>query len=190
MRFISTFQARSFLLPARLTRVVFALALAAAVLPAQPPVIPTWPVVSGSRVRVLSPVLGDEKRVGVVVSATHDTLSFRQDKQPSYTSIGTSDIQQLEIPQGTHTRKANGALYGFLIGAVSGAVLGAATHQSPPPCDPNVTLGCGFQNILETSRSEDAFIGGILLGGVGAIVGTLVGSRAVVTWVPVAVAAR
>jgi hypothetical protein len=166
---------------------MFALTLTAAVLPAQAPIIPAWPVVSGSRVRVLSPVLGDEKKVGVAVSATRDTLSFRHEKQPSYVSISTSDIQQLEIPQGTHTRKANGALYGFLIGAVSGAVLGAATHQSPPPCDPNAILGCGFQNILETSRSEDAFIGGVLLGGVGAIVGALVGSRAVETWVPVAV---
>lgn len=185
MRLISTLQARSLLLPVRLTQVVYALAIAAAVLPAQPPVIPAWPVMSGSRVRVLSPVLGDEKKVGVAVSATRDTLSFRQEKQPSYMSISTSDIQQLEIPQGTHTRKANGALYGFLIGAAGGAVLGAATHQAPPPCDPNVILGCGFQNILETSRSQDAFIGGVLLGAVGAIVGALVGSRAVETWVPV-----
>lgn len=187
MRFISTRQARSFLLSARLTQVMFALTLTAAVLPAQVPVIPAWPVVSGSRVRVLSPVLGDEKKVGVAVSATRDTLSFRHEKQPSYVSISTSDIQQLEIPQGTHTRKANGALYGFLIGAVSGAVLGAATHQGPAPCDN--PFGCGLQGAFETSRSEDAFIVGVLGGVVGAIVGTLVGSRAVETWVPVTVPA-
>jgi len=169
----------------RLTRVVFALAIVAPVLPAQSSVIPAWPVASGTRVRVLSPMLGDNKQVGVAVSATRDTLSFRREKQPAYTSLSTSDIRQLEIPQGTHTRRLKGALIGFLVGAAGGGALGAGLHKDPPPCTDIVV--CAVQGIFETSRSTDALIGAGVVGVLGAIVGTLVGGRAVDTWVPVAV---
>lgn len=170
----------------RLTRVVFALAIVAPVLPAQSSVIPAWPVASGSRVRVLSPALGDKQQVGVVVSATRDTLSFRSGNQPAYTSISTSDIRQLDISQGTHTRRLNGGLIGFLVGAAGGAAIGAATHKDPPPCTDFINCGLGILS-LNTSRSGDAILGATLGGVLGAIVGTLVGARAVDTWVPVAV---
>ena len=167
-----------------LSRVVFALTLVAPTLPAQPPVIPVWPVASESRVRVLSPVLGDKKQVGVAVAATRDTLSFRGERQPSYISIATSDIRQLEISQGKHTRLAKGALLGGLIGAASGAVLGvaigAATHTKCPTSGP--------ANCTNWTAAWDALIGAIPGGIVGAAFGTVVwGGRAWDTWVPVAV---
>ena len=171
----------------RLTRVVFALAIVAPVLPAQSSVIPAWPVASGTRVRVLSPMLGDNKQVGVAVSATRDTLSFRREKQPAYTSLSTSDIRQLDISQGTHTRRLNGGLIGFLVGAAGGAAIGAATHKDPPPCTDFINC---VEFSLNTSRSGDAILGGIAGGLLGGIVGTLVGARAVDTWVPVAVPVR
>ena len=175
----------------RLIRVVFALAIVAPVLPAQSSVIPAWPVASGTRVRVLSPMLGDNKQVGVAVSATRDTLSFRREKQPAYTSISTSDIRQLEISQGTHTRRLNGGLIGFLVGAAGGAAIGAATHKDPPPCTDLINcVAFSLVSPLNTSRSGDAILGGIAGGLLGGIVGTLVGSRAVDTWVPVAVPVR
>ena len=172
----------------RLTRVVFALAIDAPVRPAQSAVIPAWPVGSGTRVRVLSPMLGDNKQVGVAVSATRDTLSFRREKQPAYTSLSTSDIRQLDISEGTHTRRLNGGLIGFLVGAAGGAAIGAATHKDPPPCADIIT--CVVFGPLKTSRSSEAILGGIAGGLLGGIVGTLVGGRAVDTWVPVAVPVR
>ncbi len=170
----------------RLIRVVASLALVAPVLPAQSSVIPAWPVASGTRVRVLSPMLGDNKQVGVAVSATRDTLSFRREKQPAYTSISTSDIRQLDISEGTHTRRLNGGLIGFLVGAAGGGALSAATHKDPPPC----TNFFGCDTFGQISRSGDAVLGAVFGGVLGAIVGTLVGSRAVDTWVPVAVPVR
>ena len=110
----------------------------ASALPAQPPVIPTWPVASESRVRVLSPVLGDKKQVGVAVAATRDTLSFRGEKQLSYVSIHTFDIRQLEITQGTHTRRFAGGLL-IVGGAAVGAAIGAATWKKPS-CSPGYLL--------------------------------------------------
>lgn len=167
----------------RLTRVVFALALVAPALPAQSSLIPAWPVASGTRVRVLSPMLGDKKQVGLVVSATRDTLSFHPEKRPAYTAISTSDIRQLEISQGTHTRRLKGALFGFLVGAAGGGALGpaigAATHVK---CDSSVPGPC-----TNWTRSWDALYGAISGGVLGAIVGALAGGRAVDTWVPVAV---
>jgi hypothetical protein len=166
-----------------LGRLAFALTFVAPALPAQPPVIPTWPVASESRVRVLSPVLGDKKQVGVAVAATRDTLSFRGEKQLSYVSIHTSDIRQLEISQGKHTRLAKGALLGGLIGAATGAALGVAFKiNGSHECD-----SC----VLTTSPAWDALYGAILGGIPGTVVGMFVmGGRRWDTWVPVAVPSR
>ena len=90
--------------------------LAPALVGAQQPAIPAWPVAEGARVRVTSPVLGNEPRVGVVVSATRDTLSFRAEKQPAYTPLRTSDIRQLEVSQGTRSHRLIGGLVGFAAG--------------------------------------------------------------------------
>ena len=145
-----------------LTRAVFALTLIAPVLPAQLPAIPAWPVASDSRVRVLSPVLGDKKQVGVAVSATRDTLSFRGEKQPSYMSIGTPDIRQLEISQGTHTRRLTGGLIGFVGGAAAGAAIGAATWKKPS-CSAGY-LFCGFLDTRATNAAIGESSAGYLAG--------------------------
>jgi hypothetical protein len=167
-----------------LIRVVIALALVAPMLPAQSPTVPAWPVASGSRVRISSATLGDDKQVGVAVSATQDTLSFQQEKQPAYTAVATPNIRQLDISQGTHTRRLKGGLLGFLVGAASGAAIGAATWTKPS-CGGGA-LFCGF---LDT-RATDAAIGGVLGGVLGGVAGILFGGRAVETWVPVAVPRR
>jgi hypothetical protein len=160
-----------------LTRVVLALPLVASTLAAQSPVIPAWPVASESRVRVLSPVLSDKKQVGVAVAATRDTLSFRGEKQPSDVSIGTPDIRQLEISQGTHTNRLTGGLIGLVVGAAAGAAIGAATYKESP-------------TTIADSRWFNAIGGGLAGGVLGTIAGALIGGRKVETWVPVAVPAR
>jgi hypothetical protein len=142
---------------------------------AQGPSIPAWPVAEGARVRVLSPVLGNEPRIGLVVSATRDSLSFREGRQPAaYTSLRTSDIRQLEISQRSRRHRFIGGLVGFSVGTVAGGFMGAAT----------VEKGNGFARF-------DAAIAGAGVGGLlGAVAGALVIGRTVDTWVPVALPNR
>ena len=138
------------------------------------PAIPAWPVAEGARVRVSSSRLGKEPRVGVVVSATNDTLSFRAERQSAYTSIRTSDIRQLEISQGTRSHRVIGGLVGFSLGAVAGGFIGAAT----------VKKGDG------NARVDAAILGAGVGGLLGAVSGALLIGRRVDTWVPVALPAR
>ena len=150
------------------------LVFASALMAAQAPAIPAWPVAEGARVRVLSPVLGNEPRVGLVVSATRDSLSFRAERQPAYTSLRTSDIRQLEVSQGTRSHRLIGGLVGFAAGAVAGGFIGAAT----------VEKGNGF------ARVDGAAVGASIGGLLGAVAGALVIGRSVDTWVPVALPDR
>ena len=144
---------------------------------------PEWPVPAGSRVRIVSPVLGDKRQVGSVHSATFDTLLFRPGaKDVSPIAIATPYITRIEVPNGTHTRKAKGALVGFLVGAGTGAIIGAASYKKPEPC------GCIY--FMEDSRSFDTALGAVLGGIVGAITGTIIGAGSTESWVPVAVPRR
>ncbi len=79
--------------------------------------IPAWPIAPGSRVRVLSPVFGDQKQAGHVVSTTSDTLVFLPAKQSTSIAIGTPYIFAIDVANGTHTKKLTDALVGLLIGA-------------------------------------------------------------------------
>ena len=147
---------------------------------AQEAPIADWPVAAGSRVRIVSPVFGNRRLTGSVVSATSDTLVFRAAKDSTSRSIGTPNIARIEVASGKHTRKLAGTLLGLFIGAGAGAILGAATY-SPPKCtDFCLDFGPGF----------DAAIAG----GMGAIAGTVVwliiGSRETDRWVPVGVPRR
>lgn len=148
--------------------------LAPALADAQTPAIPAWPVAVGARVRVSSPVLGNEPRVGVVISATRDSLSFRAERQPAYTSLMTSDIRQLEVSHGIRRHRFIGGLVGFSLGAVAGGFIGAAT----------VEKGNG------SARVDAAAIGAGVGGLLGAVAGALVIGRTVDTWVPVALPNR
>jgi hypothetical protein len=137
-----------------------------------------WPVAAGSRVRIQSPLLGERAQTGDVVAAAGDTLVFRQAKSAAPVAIATPNIVKMDISSGTHSRKAKGALLGFLIGAASGAAIAAAAYKKPEPC--------GFC-ILPDSRAFDATLGGALLGIVGTGVGIIIGARQTDIWVPVAV---
>jgi hypothetical protein len=142
---------------------------------------------TGSRVRIAAPIFGPEKQVGTVVSLTRDTLGLRQGPSTASRLVATSDITALEVSRGTHTRKAKGALWGLLIGAGSGAILGYTMYK-PPEC---TNQGFGCINILgPNSKSENAVWSGVAGGILGLVVGTLVGQSATETWVPGVVSAR
>jgi hypothetical protein len=143
---------------------------------AQP--IPEWPVPPGSRVRILSPFLGNRIATGSVVSATPDTLVFRAARESTSTAIPTPHIVKLDIARGTHTNTARFGFGGFLLGALVGAAIGAAT--TPPPC----------YNCLDFSQGYYALTGGVIGGAIGGLVGATIGKRPSDTWVPVAVPVR
>jgi hypothetical protein len=98
-----------------------------------------------------------------------------------------SDITTLEVSNGTHTGKAKGALWGLLIGAGNGAILGY-TMYTPPKCD-NQGFGCIILFAPDTKANNAAF--SAAAGGVfGISAGTLFGMRSSGTRVPGTVGAR
>jgi hypothetical protein len=142
---------------------------------------------TGSRVRIAAPVFGPKKQVGTVVSLTRDTLGLRQGANTASLLVATSDITALEVSRGRHTRKAKGALWGLLIGAGSGAILGYTMYK-PPECT-NQGFGC-IVFIGPDSKSSNAVWSGVAGGILGLLVGTLVGQSSTETWVPGTVGAR
>ena len=164
-------------------RVVCAAALVIPALSAaQEAPTPDWPLAPGSRVRILSPALGNQLQTGSVVSATSDTVVILPAKQSFSTSIRTPDIARIEVARGTHTRKLQGALLGLFGGAAAGAIYASATYK-PPKCEPGTFCLDLF------GQGGDAVAGGVLGGLVGTVVGMIVGDRKTDTWVPVAVPA-
>jgi len=142
---------------------------------------------TGSRVRIAAPIFGPEKQVGTVVSLSRDTLGLRQGASTASRLVATSDITALEVSSGRHTRKAKGALWGLLIGASSGAVLGYTMYKEPD-CT-NQGFGC-IDIIGPHSKSENAVWSGVAGGILGLVVGTLVGMSSTETWAPGVVGAR
>lgn len=147
------------------------------------------PVDVGSRVRIAAPVFGAKaKQVGTVVSITPDTVVLRFAGPTANRSLAASDIASLEVSRGTHTRKAKGALWGLLIGAGSGAILGYALYEERT-CDSQQAFGC-FEIFGPDSPGSNAAFSAVGGGIFGALIGTLVGMRATDSWVPGTLAAR
>jgi hypothetical protein len=142
---------------------------------------------NGSRVRIAAPVFGDKRHVGTVVSVTRDTLVVRQGANTATRSVATSDITALEVSNGTYTRKGKGAIWGLLLGAGTGAVLGYTMYKAPD-CQ-NQGFGC-LQLIGPDSKGSNAAWSAVGGGIVGALVGTLFGMRSTDNWVPATVGAR
>jgi hypothetical protein len=142
---------------------------------------------TGSRVRIAAPVFGPEKKMGTVVSLTRDTLVLRHGAKPTFQPVATSEITALEVSSGTHTRKAKGALWGLVIGAGSGAILGYTLYKEPKCRDEG--FGCIILIGPDSKGSNAAFsaVGGGLL---GMLIGTLFGMQATETWAPGTVGAR
>ncbi len=142
--------------------------------------VPTWPLDSGSRIRVLSAVFGDQSQIGTLISTRADTVLFRPAANLTPFAVTTSNIVKLDVARGRHQQKAKGALIGFLVGAAGGAALAAATTK-PPDCSNGCTIG-------DLTRGQTAVIGGALGAIGGTLVGTLIGALlGADTWVPVAV---
>jgi hypothetical protein len=145
---------------------------------AQSAPIADWPLAAGSRVRILSPVLGDKQKIGNVISATWDTLVFVPVKQSASTAIATPNIVRIEVAKGKHTQTAKGAVLGLLIFGGAGALAATVSHRDCHNC------------LWQPGRRFDVVTGGVVCGLLGALVGAAVGGRQTDTWVPVAVPVR
>jgi hypothetical protein len=147
---------------------------------AQTGTIVAWPIDSGSVVRVSGSTLGSEVRRGTLVATTPDSLVIVPKDQTAF-SVHTATISKLEVMRGTHTAKAKYALVGLLIGAAGGAALGASTYSD----------SCGQAEFcLDFGRGFAAASGAVLLGAVGALIGTINGASPKETWIPVLVPSR
>jgi hypothetical protein len=84
-------------------------------------------------------------------------------------AIAMSDVLQLDrkVPRTRGQGAARGALWGVIIGGVTGAFLGAIEE----PCNPSRGFCIGPE-----SRAEGLLLGGAVLGALGAGVGALVGT--------------
>jgi hypothetical protein len=158
--------------------VMFCAAALAVPTPSAAQPVSDWPIAAGSRVRILSPVLGKRYVTGSVIAATLDTLVFRAARESTSTAIPTPHIVKLDIARGTHTNTARFGFGGFLLGALVGAAIGAAT--TAPPC----------YNCLDFSQGYYALTGGVIGGAIGGLVGATIGKRPSDTWVPVTLPAR
>ena len=88
-----------------------------------------WPLDSGSRVRIQSPIFSDKTQHGTVLSTRADTLHFWAGGGTASTAVGLHDITSIDVLQGAHSRKAKGALLGFALGAGIAAGVQAATWK-------------------------------------------------------------
>ena len=142
--------------------------------------IAVWPLTPGLRVRVLSPTLGWRPKPEMWFRRPPTRSSSFRLRSPPSTAISTPKIARIEVAQGKHTRKLQGALLGLFVGAGAGAILASATYK-PPKCAPDVWCIDLF------GRGGQTAPGGMLGGLLGLLVGTIVGSHETDNWVPVAV---
>ena len=124
---------------------------------------------SGSRVRISAPVLGDGKQVGTVVEVRADTLLFAADHQSTRALVPTASLTGLEVSQGMRSHIGKGAGLGFLAGAVAGGVVGYVSLHDPHSSDGDW-------------GPVGAVVGGALGGVVGLGMGALIGSRSTERW--------
>ena len=158
---------------------ILSIVVAAAALPATSPAQSTLtgtPLAEGTRVRV-STAHRREAITGVVVSHSADSLVVRSDKDSGAVALSTAQVSRVEVSRGRRSQKARGAGIGFLSGAGIGALVGVALYEKP---------SCGGESwvCLDFGPQFDAAVGAILLGGVGALVGTRLGSRERELWRP------
>jgi hypothetical protein len=130
-----------------------------------------WPLDSGSRVRIQSPIFSDKTQHGTVVSTQADTLHFRAGPGTASTAVGLRDITSIDVLQGRHSRRTKGAFIGFALGAGIAAGIQAATWKK--------TNGFDF------GRGGDAAFMALPGGLLGGLVGLLVGAQETDDWVQV-----
>lgn len=139
----------------------------AALLIAMPPAIAESQMVpEGSRIRIAASRLGDKPVLATVVEIGADTVVIRPADRPVSTVVPRSEITSLQMSEGTRRPILKYALRGFLIGAGTGAVIGAVTYDDDT----------GYWCMFACSRASNAALSGVLGGVVGMVAGGIVGA--------------
>jgi hypothetical protein len=116
----------------------------------------------GARVRLTGPAFDSSTAIGTVVRTVGDSLMFRDETALSGRTLAIRDLRSIEVSNGMRRHVARDAGYGLLIGAVSGAILGAATHKKD-------------SGWFQTTAGFDAAFVGTAFGTIGMVVGGLIG---------------
>ena len=143
---------------------------------------PAGQLVPGARVRVTQ--AGAKPRTGIVVAQTADTLRVRWPDFSSPDALPVASISRLEVSTGRHRRVLKGMGYGAAAGIAVGGIIGAVSYE---PCDSTEFLGC---LLAPESRTQSAAWGGMVIGTLGLVVGTLAGIPSREGWQQVSLAER
>jgi hypothetical protein len=124
----------------------------------------------GARVRITVPSRNLEKQIGTMHAIAGDALvvellgSSGDLATPGVAAhIPLDSVTRLDVSAGRHRQTWRGAGIGFLVGAGAGLVVGPLSMECP-------SYGC------DTSPGVAAAFGGIVLGGLGAVVGLVAGA--------------
>jgi hypothetical protein len=121
-------------------------------------------LVPGATVRAKTNGTGGNWIRGELVAMTTDTVFIREAGGDRTVALPTGTLTQLQVSRGIGTRTGKGALLGLGVGAGTGLLLGVATSLE----------GCeGFCQDVEPGQ---ILVVAVLLGGVGAGIGALIGS--------------
>jgi hypothetical protein len=136
----------------------------------------SWAPPTGSRIRVLSPTLG-ERQTGVLLSADNDSVMMRVEKFDNPIVVRSSDITVMEVSTGTHTSKLKWSAIGLLAGAGIGALIGSATYTQ---CKDSLRCITDIGG-----RSGSIALGAVAGALTGGVAGLLLGSPHRESWVAV-----
>src|SRR5450759_2875180 len=81
---------------------------------------------AGARARILGPTADSKYTLITVASARPDSLRYSLDPSLAIKSLAWQQIGKMDASMGRHTNVGRGAGIGFLVGAIGGAILGAA----------------------------------------------------------------
>ncbi len=126
-------------------------------------------VTPGSRIRASAPSVSSKPFVGDVVGWESDSLIVdarvwqKGTRLNQQVKVAMGSLTKLEVSRGRKSRFLQGLGYGFLVGAVTGTVIGAASGDDDPSQFFSMTAG------------EKAAVGAVSLGLLGGIVGGVIG---------------
>ena len=113
---------------------------------------------------------GTKPLIGSLVASDADALTVSSGKgEPR--RVPLDEIIRLDVSQ-RRSRRGRGALIGLGAGALGGFIWGAASN--PDGCQPSPSNPCWFGTEPWYSDTESGLMGAVLLGGLGALVGTAV----------------
>ena len=135
-------------------------------------------VEAGDRVRLRSPSLGEDSQTGKVIGTQPDALVVRLDEKSRVVTVPLRSLERLEVARGKRSMPGEGALMGFVPGALFGAVV--VGQLASGYCNFGVQPGPDGAPVAVPGSAGcdpvgDSLKAGVVLGGITAALGALVG---------------